>query len=69
MPRDRVMIMMKMPKAQVDPELENQKAVSKAQKLDAIRDNVTRDTEDLIRQFGSKAALSGGTMKAPVLGF
>ena len=61
--------MMKMPKPQVDPELEGQKAVSKQNKLDSIREGVTRDTEELIRQFGSQAALSGGTMKAPVLGF
>lgn len=60
---------MSMPKAKPDPELENQKAISKQQKLDAIREGVTKDTEDLIRQFGNKAALSGGTMKAPVLGY
>jgi hypothetical protein len=69
LPRDRVMIMMKMPKAQPDPELEAQKAASKQQKLDSIREGVTRDTEELIRQFGSRTALAGGTMKAPVLGY
>lgn len=64
-----MLTMMSMPKAEPDPELENQKAISKQQRLDAIREGVTKDTEDLIRQFGSRAALSGGTMKAPVLGY
>ncbi len=61
--------MMSMPKAKPDPELEAQKGIAKQQKLDAIREGVTKDTEDMIRQFGSRAALSGGTMKAPVLGY
>lgn len=61
--------MMKAPKPAVDPDLEKQKADAERDRLDAVQKSVTRDTEQLLRQFGSRAALSGGTMRAPILGF
>lgn len=56
--------------APVDPELEREKAASRADKISSIRDDVSSFTDQLIRQFGAKLALGkttgpGATGKLP----
>lgn len=43
-----------------DPELEREKAAARKDKIDAIRDQVSYLTEQLVKSYGSKAALTGG---------
>lgn len=61
--------MMKAPKAQVDPALAEEQRRSEEARARTLQESVSRETEELMRQFGARSALSGGTMKAPVLGY
>lgn len=56
-------------KPKPDPELEAEKLAAKNEKIDAIRQRVSSMTELLVRTYGAKQALLGGSGKPPILGF
>jgi hypothetical protein len=47
-------------------ELDAQKAVAEAAQAAALQDTLGRDTNRLLRVFGSKSMLTGGSARAPV---
>ena len=47
------------PKIEKDPELERQKQQAKIEKVNAIQDRLSSDTDQSLRYYGSRRALSG----------
>lgn len=47
-------------------ELDAQKAVADASQATALQDTLARDTDRLLRVFGTRSLLTGGGARAPV---
>lgn len=47
-------------------ELDKQKAVADSQQTAALQDGLSRDTNRLLRVFGTKSLLTGGGVRAPL---
>lgn len=56
------------PKPQLDPALLREQQAARSDKQSAIQSRVSSVTEQLIRIFGSRSALSGAKTRAPILG-
>ncbi len=52
---------MKTQKMQPDPELERQKVAAATEKVNAIQDRLSTETDAALRYFGSRQALMGGS--------
>jgi hypothetical protein len=52
-----------------DPELEREKAAARQDKIDAIREQSASLTDRLMRLFGARSSLFGGSSKPPIIGF
>lgn len=59
----------KTPQIPQDPQLAVQQQAAERDKMLEIQKRVGTETDDLVRLFGARSAMAGGTMKAPVLGF
>lgn len=59
----------KQPQVQPDPELEAATAAAKRDKLQSIQDSVSADTDRLARLYGTRNAMAGSKMGAPILGY
>lgn len=60
----------KTPKPQPeDPLIAQQRRQAEADKLNEIQKQVTADTDQFVRLFGTRAAMDGGGMRAPILGY
>ena len=52
-----------------DLELEREKAAARQDKVDSIREQSATLTDQLMRLFGARASLFGGSSKPPIIGF
>lgn len=59
---------MKPKKPKVDPEIQKQRDIAAKEKQNVIQDRVGRETDDLLRLFGRRNALSGAGMRIPLIG-
>lgn len=53
------------PKQRTDPALAQERARAEQERTSAIRDTVTKDTDMLLRLYGHRLAMSGGTLGSP----
>lgn len=52
-----------------DPQLEAERVAAKNEKVEAIRSRVSSLTDQLVRTYGARQALLGGSTRPPILGF
>ncbi|EHK77698.1 hypothetical protein SM0020_12260 [Sinorhizobium meliloti CCNWSX0020] len=52
---------MKVEKPKPDPELQRQQAAAQQEKINAIQDRLGTETDQALRYFGARSALSGAT--------
>lgn len=53
------------PKQRTDPALEQERRRAEQERVSAVRDTVTKDTDMLLRLYGQRKALSGGQLGRP----
>lgn len=56
------------PKVQVDPQVRQEQQRAEKERAAAVRDDLSAQTDYLVKLFGTRSALSGGSMKAPLFG-